>query len=313
MDEVKEFLVLEEEEEVRLDIYLAEQLGDMSRSYIQKIIKDGKVKVNNKVEKARYLVKEEDNIVIEIPEPKVLEVLPQDIPIDIVYEDDDVLIINKPQDMVVHPAPGNYENTLVNGILYHCKDKLSSINGVIRPGIVHRIDKDTSGLLMIAKNNYAHNFLAEQLKEHTITREYEFICYGVVKEDKITVDKPIGRNPKDRLKMAVVKDGKNAITHFEVVERFDKFTHMRARLETGRTHQIRVHMNYIHHPILGDKLYGLKKEKILFDSQVLHAYNLQFIHPQTHEKINVIGKLKPDFMTAIEKTKLDYTKIPSKL
>ncbi|MCI6456648.1 MAG: RluA family pseudouridine synthase, partial [Clostridium sp.] len=203
MDEVREFLVLEEEEGDRLDVYLSSQLGDMSRSYIQKIIKDKKVKVNDKVEKAKYLVKEEDKVVIEIPAPKLLEIVPQNIPIDIVYEDDDILIVNKPQNMVVHPAPGNYDNTLVNAILYHCKENLSSINGVIRPGIVHRIDKDTSGLLMIAKNNNAHNSLAEQLKDHSITREYEFICHGVMKEDKITVDRPLGRNPKDRLKMAI--------------------------------------------------------------------------------------------------------------
>lgn len=235
MDEVKAFIVIEEEEGDRLDVYLSEQLGDMSRSYIQKLIKDKKVTVNDKIEKAKYLVKEDDKIVIQIPAPKLLEVIPQDIPINIVYEDKDVLIVNKPQDMVVHPAPGNYEGTLVNAILYHCKENLSSINGVIRPGIVHRIDKDTSGLLMIAKNNNAHNSLAEQLKEHSITREYQFICHGVVKEDKITVNKPIGRNPKDRLKMAVVKDGKNAITHFEVIKRYENFTHMKARLETGRT------------------------------------------------------------------------------
>ena len=192
--EIKYFLVTDEEEGDRLDVYLSEQLGDMSRSYIQKIIKDNKVTVNDKVEKSKYLVKEDDNIKIEIPEPKLLEVSPENIPIDIVYEDDDVLIVNKPQNMVVHPAPGNYTGTLVNAILYHCKDNLSSINGVIRPGIVHRIDKDTSGLLMIAKNNNSHNFLASQLKDHSITREYEFICHGVVKEDKITVNKPIGRN-----------------------------------------------------------------------------------------------------------------------
>ena len=177
MDEIKEFLVLDEEEGDRLDVYLSEQLGDMSRSYIQKIIKDKKVTVNNKVEKAKYIVKEDDKVIIEIPAPKLLEVIPQDIPIHIVYEDDDVLIVNKPQDMVVHPAPGNYEGTLVNAILYHCKDKLSSINGVIRPGIVHRIDKDTSGLLMIAKNNNAHNCLAEQLKEHSMTNKFIFSCY----------------------------------------------------------------------------------------------------------------------------------------
>ena len=275
MDEVKEFIVIEEEEGDRLDVYLSEQLGDMSRSYIQKLIKDKKVTVNDKIEKAKYLVKEDDKIVIQIPAPKLLEVIPQDIPINIVYEDKDVLILNKPQDMVVHPAPGNYEGTLVNAILYHCKENLSSINGVIRPGIVHRIDKDTSGLLMIAKNNNAHNSLAE----------YQFICHGVVKEDKITVNKPIGRNPKDRLKMAVVKDGKNAITHFEVIKRYENFTHMKARLETGRTHQIRVHALSINHPLLGDEVYGPKNNKFKLKGQTLHAKKLGFINPKNKEYV----------------------------
>lgn len=303
MEEIKEFLVIDEEEGDRLDVYLSTQLGDMSRSYIQKIIKENKVNVNGKVEKSKYLVKEDDKIIIEIPSPKLLEVTPQDIPIDIVYEDKDVLIVNKPQDMVVHPAPGNYDNTLVNAILYHCKDKLSSINGVIRPGIVHRIDKDTSGLLMIAKNNNAHNSLAEQLKDHSITREYEFICHGVVKEDKITVNKPIGRNPKDRLKMAIVKDGKNAVTHFEVVERFDNFTHMRARLETGRTHQIRVHALSINHPLLGDPIYGPKISKFKLKGQTLHAKKLGFIHPTTKEYIEFNSELPDYFKAVINKIK----------
>lgn len=302
MDEIREFLVGEEEGD-RLDVYLSEQLGDMSRSYIQKIIKDKKVEVNNKIEKAKYLVKEEDKVKIEIPAPKLLEVIAQDIPIDIVYEDNDVLIVNKPQDMVVHPAPGNYDNTLVNAILYHCKDKLSSINGVIRPGIVHRIDKDTSGLLMIAKNNNAHNSLAEQLKDHSITREYEFICHGVVKDDKITVNKPIGRNPKDRLKMAVVKDGKHAVTHFEVVERFENFTHMRARLETGRTHQIRVHALSINHPLLGDPIYGPKNTKFKLNGQTLHAKKLGFIHPTTNKYIEFDSELPEYFKEIIKKLK----------
>ena len=301
MDEIKSFLVGEDEEGDRLDVYLSEQLGDMSRSYIQKIIKDKKVEVNGKVEKAKYLVKEDDKIKIEIPTPKLLEVVAQDIPIDIVYEDNDVLIVNKPQNMVVHPAPGNYENTLVNAILYHCKDKLSSINGVIRPGIVHRIDKDTSGLLMIAKNNNAHNSLAEQLKDHSITREYEFICHGVVKEDKITVDKPLGRNPKDRLKMAIVKDGKRAVTHFEVMERFDNFTHMKARLETGRTHQIRVHALSINHPLLGDPIYGPKNTKFKLEGQTLHARKLGFIHPTTNEYIEFNSELPDYFKNIIKK------------
>ena len=301
MDEIKSFLVGEDEEGDRLDVYLSEQLGDMSRSYIQKIIKDKKVEVNGKVEKAKYLVKEDDKIKIEIPTPKLLEVVAQDIPIDIVYEDNDVLIVNKPQNMVVHPAPGNYETTVVNAILYHCKDKLSSINGVIRPGIVHRIDKDTSGLLMIAKNNNAHNSLAEQLKDHSITREYEFICHGVVKEDKITVDKPLGRNPKDRLKMAIVKDGKRAVTHFEVIERFDNFTHMKARLETGRTHQIRVHALSINHPLLGDPIYGPKNTKFKLEGQTLHARKLGFIHPTTNEYIEFNSELPDYFKNIIKK------------
>lgn len=300
MDEIKEFIVIEEEDGCRLDIYLSEQLGDMSRSYIQKLIKDKKVTVNDKIEKSKYLVKEDDKIVIQIPAPKLLEVIPQDIPIDIVYEDKDVLIVNKPQDMVVHPAPGNYEGTLVNAILYHCKENLSSINGVIRPGIVHRIDKDTSGLLMIAKNNNAHNSLAEQLKEHSITREYQFICHGVVKEDKITVNKPIGRNPKDRLKMAVVKDGKNAITHFEVIKRYENFTHMKARLETGRTHQIRVHMSHIGHGIIGDELYGYIDENLI-NRQALHAYSLRFKQPRTKEDLEFKAELPNDIKNLIEK------------
>jgi 23S rRNA pseudouridine1911/1915/1917 synthase len=303
MEELRKFLVIDEEEGDRLDVYLSSQLGDMSRSYIQKLIKEKKVTVNEKVEKAKYLVKENDNITIEIPKPKVLEVLAQDIPINIVYEDDDLLIVNKPQDMVVHPAPGNYENTLVNAILYHCEGNLSSINGVIRPGIVHRIDKDTSGLLMIAKNNNAHNCLSEQLKDHSITREYEFICHGVIKEDKITVNKPIGRNPKDRLKMAVVKDGKHAVTHFEVINRYDNFTHVKATLETGRTHQIRVHALSLNHPLLGDPVYGPKSNKFGIKGQVLHAKKLGFIHPTTKEYIEFNSELPEHFKNLINKIK----------
>lgn len=300
-EEIREFLVEEDEEGDRLDVYLADQFVDMSRSYIQKIIKDKKVTVNGKIEKAKYLVKEEDKIVIEIPKPKVLEVVPQDIPIEIVYEDDDIIIVNKPQGMVVHPAPGNYEGTLVNAILYHCKGNLSSINGVIRPGIVHRIDKDTSGILMIAKNNNAHNCLAEQLKDHSITREYEFICHGVFKEDNVTVDRPIGRNPKDRLKMAIVPNGKRAVTHFEVIERFNGYTHVRARLETGRTHQIRVHAMSINHPLVGDPVYGPKNSKIKLNGQALHAKKLGFIHPTTKEYIEFDSELPDYFQKLLEK------------
>ncbi|MBC6003982.1 RluA family pseudouridine synthase [Paeniclostridium sp. NSJ-45] len=301
MEEIRQFLVIDEEEGSRLDVYLSEQLGDMSRSYIQKLIKEKRVKVNGKVEKAKYLVKENDDIFIEIPKPKTLEIIAQDIPIDIVYEDDDLLIVNKPQDMVVHPAPGNYENTLVNAILYHCEGNLSSINGVIRPGIVHRIDKDTSGLLMIAKNNNSHNYLSEQLKDHSITREYEFICHGVIKEDKITVNKPIGRNPKDRLKMAVVKDGKHAVTHFEVINRYENFTHVKATLETGRTHQIRVHALSLNHPLLGDPIYGPKNNKFGVKGQVLHAKKLGFIHPTTKEYVEFDSELPEHFKNIIKK------------
>ena len=300
-DDIREFLVEEDEDGDRLDVYLADQFVDMSRSYIQKIIKDKKVTVNGKIEKAKYLVKEEDKIVIEIPKPKVLEVVPQDIPIEIVYEDDDIIIVNKPQGMVVHPAPGNYEGTLVNAILYHCKGNLSSINGVIRPGIVHRIDKDTSGILMIAKNNNAHNCLAEQLKDHSITREYEFICHGVFKEDNVTVDRPIGRNPKDRLKMAIVPNGKRAVTHFEVIERFNGYTHVRARLETGRTHQIRVHAMSINHPLVGDPVYGPKNSKIKLNGQALHAKKLGFIHPTTKEYVEFDSELPDYFQKLLEK------------
>ena len=300
-DDIREFLVEEDEDGDRLDVYLADQFVDMSRSYIQKIIKDKKVTVNGKVEKAKYLVKEEDKIVIEIPKPKVLEVVPQDIPIEIVYEDDDIIIVNKPQGMVVHPAPGNYEGTLVNAILYHCKGNLSSINGVIRPGIVHRIDKDTSGILMIAKNNNAHNCLAEQLKDHSITREYEFICHGVFKEDNVKVDRPIGRNPKDRLKMAIVPNGKRAVTHFEVIERFNGYTHVRARLETGRTHQIRVHAMSINHPLVGDPVYGPKNSKIKLNGQALHAKKLGFIHPTTKEYVEFDSELPDYFQKLLEK------------
>lgn len=301
MDEIREFLVEESSDLDRLDVFLSEQLGDMSRSYIQKIIKDKKVSVNGKERKANYVVKENDKVVIEIPAPKLLEVEAENIPLDIVYEDDDVLIINKPQNMVVHPAPGNYTGTLVNAIIYHCKDKLSSINGIIRPGIVHRIDKDTSGLLMIAKNNNAHNSLADQLKDHSIEREYEFICHGVVKEDKITVNKPLARNPKDRLKMAIVEGGREAITHFEVIKRYENFTHMRAKLETGRTHQIRVHALSLNHPLLGDSIYGPKNTKFKLQGQTLHAKKLGFIHPTKEEYVEFNSELPQYFQKVIKR------------
>ncbi len=297
---IREFIVLEEEEGNRLDVYLSSELGEMSRSYIQKLIKEEAVKVNGKLEKAKYLVKEDDKVEIHIPAPKILEITPENIPIDIVYEDEDVLVVNKAQGMVVHPAPGNYTKTLVNAVLYHCKDKLSSINGIIRPGIVHRIDKDTSGLLMIAKNNHAHNFLADQLKEHSITRKYEMICHSVIKEEDVTVNAPIARNPSDRLKMGVVYGGKEAITHFHVLKRFQHYTYVQAQLETGRTHQIRVHMSYKKHPLLGDPLYGPKNSKFNLNGQVLHARTLGFIHPRTKEYMEFTSDL-PDYFQKLLK------------
>lgn len=288
---------------VRLDGFLNEQIESMSRNYAQKLIEEGKVTVNNKlVIKKNHKLKEGDQVVIELPEPEVLDIVGEDIPLDVVYEDDDVLIINKPQGMVVHPAPGNYTGTLVNAIMHHT-DNLSSINGVIRPGIVHRIDKNTSGLLMIAKNNIAHNSLADQLKDHSSMREYMAIVHGNIREDRGTVNAPIGRHPKNRLKNAVVQGGKEAVTHFFVEERYGQFTLVRLRLETGRTHQIRVHMAHIGHPLLGDDVYGPKKSKIKYEGQLLHAKKLGFIHPTTQEYVEFDSELPDYFEMIINKIK----------
>lgn len=301
MEELISFIV-EDFDGERLDVYISNKFPKFSRSTIQKIIKNQKVKVNGKTEKPRYIVKIGDTIEIEIPKSAKIEIVAQNIPLNIVYEDNDLLIVNKDQGMVVHPGAGNYENTLVNALLFHTNGKLSTINDEdTRPGIIHRIDKDTSGLLMVAKNDAAHVFLADQLKEHTTKREYQFICHGVVEEDVITVDRPIGRNPKDRLKMAVVEGGKNAVTHFEVIERFDKFTHMKARLETGRTHQIRVHAKFIKHPLLGDSVYGYKKEKFKLNGQTLHAKKLGFIHPTTKEYMEFDSELPNYFKNILLK------------
>lgn len=283
---------------VRLDGFLNEQIEDLSRNYAQKLIEEGKVSVNGMIiVKKNHKLKAGDQVEIEMPEPEVLDIVPEDIPIEIVYEDDDVMVINKPQGMVVHPAPGNYSGTLVNAIMYHTAN-LSSINGVIRPGIVHRIDKNTSGLLMIAKNNKAHNALAEQLKDHSSMREYMAIVHGNVKEDSGTIDAPIARHPQNRLKNAVVAGGREAVTHFFVEERFGQFTLVRLRLETGRTHQIRVHMAYIGHPLLGDDVYGPKKSKIKHEGQLLHAKKLGFVHPTTGEYMEFDSEL-PDYFEAV--------------
>ncbi|QZY57489.1 RluA family pseudouridine synthase [Crassaminicella profunda] len=273
----------------------------MSRSYIQKLIEKGKVKINGHASKIKkYKVVENDQVEIEIPEPELLTIEPENIPIEIVYDDDDLLVVNKPQGMVVHPAPGNYHGTLVNALMYHCKN-LSSINGVIRPGIVHRIDKDTSGLLMVAKNDQAHKGLAEQLKEHSINRRYIALVHGNIKEEKGTICAPIGRNPVDRLKMAVVdRNGKDATTHFTVLKRFKEYTLIEAKLETGRTHQIRVHMTYIKHPLVGDPIYGPKKQKFRLDGQLLHAKVIGFVHPIRDEYMEFQADL-PDYFKNIIK------------
>lgn len=284
----------------RLDLFLSEKFEHMSRSYVQGLIENESVKVNNKVKKSNYKLKFGDEISIEVPTPVELQVEGENIPIDTIYEDSDVIVVNKPQDMVVHPAPGNYTGTLVNALLYHCKD-LSGINGVIRPGIVHRIDKDTTGILVVAKNDNAHNKLAEQLKNHSMTRTYYALVEGNVKQDEGIVNAPIGRHPVDRIKMAVVKDGREAVTHYRVIERFGDYTLVKCNLETGRTHQIRVHMAHIGHPLVGDNVYGYKKQKFNLKGQVLHAKELGFIHPTSGEYIHFDSELPKYFIELLEK------------
>ena len=265
----------------RIDVYVSLLRDELSRSQVQKLIADGKVTVNSKSVKSNYRLREKDIVDIEIPDPEPLEVLAEDIKLDILYEDDDIIVINKPQGMVVHPAPGHYSGTVVNALLYHCKGSLSGINGMLRPGIVHRIDMNTSGVIVVSKSDAAHKSLAVQFAEHSISRKYKAIVVGNIKEDNITVDKPIGRNPKDRKKMAVVAGGRRAVTHFSILERFGRYTFVEAELETGRTHQIRVHMASIGHPLLGDDVYGSEKQPYKLTGQVLHAAVLGFNHPIT--------------------------------
>ena len=279
-----DWIVEAEYDNVRIDRFISEHLDDVSRSYIQKLIKDNMVTVELKPVKANYKVRTGESVTICLPEPVSLDVEAQDIPLDILYEDDDVLLVNKPKDMVVHPSAGHMDGTLVNALLYHCKDSLSSINGVMRPGIVHRIDKDTTGVLIICKNDKSHNCIAEQLKVHSITRKYHAIVYNNLKDDQGTIDAPIGRHPIDRKKMAINhKNGKSAVTHYKVLERFGKYTYVECQLETGRTHQIRVHMSSIGHPLLGDEFYGSLKQPYKTCGQVLHAKVFGFIHPTTGE------------------------------
>ena len=286
----------------RLDKACSEIFSDYSRSQIKQLLDGGNITVNGKTEKAKYKVKSGDVIRLEEPETKTLELRPENIPLDIVYEDDDVIVINKPQGMVVHPAPGHDEHTLVNALLYHCP--LSTINGTFRPGIVHRIDKDTSGLLMVAKNDKAHRSLAKQLKDKTNIREYVALVHGRIAEDEGTINAPIGRSLKDRKKQAVVKDGRNAVTHFEVLKRYRDYTLVKCILETGRTHQIRVHMKYIGHPLVGDPLYGPKKT-IKGNGQFLHAGKLGFVHPTTGKVLIFEAPLPKSFQECLEK--LDKT------
>ncbi len=269
---------------IRIDKYLSEMMPEQSRSYIQKLIKDEAVSVGAGPVKSSDKVNGGDRVEVRLPEPVVLDVKPENIPLDILYEDDDVIVINKPKNMVVHPSAGHESHTVVNAVLYHCRDQLSTINGVLRPGIVHRIDKDTTGVIVVCKNDRAHNFLAEQLREHSITRRYHAICCNNLVDDTGTVDAPIGRSPADRKKMAVnFQSGKPAVTHYRVLERFGKYTYIECALETGRTHQIRVHMSSIGHPLLGDPVYGPANCPFKLDGQVLHAKILGFIHPTTGE------------------------------
>lgn len=298
--ETSKFVVIEEDAGIRLDLYLVQSLGTNSRSFLQKNIKSGNVMVNGAVKKPSYLVEEDDEIIITIPEPIELDIVAENIPIEIIYEDEDVIVINKPKGMVVHPAPGNYTGTLVNALMFHCKN-LSTINGIKRPGIVHRIDKDTTGILVVAKNDQAHNSLSEQFKDHSITREYQLIVKGRPSEDKYTVDAPIARNPKDRLKMAIVENGKRAVTHFEVIKRYEGYSHLKAQLETGRTHQIRVHSAYKGYPLLGDDVYSRGSFKFKVQGQALHAGKLGFIHPRTGEYVEFISPLPKYFQGILEK------------
>ena len=286
----------------RLDKFLSAMLPDQSRSYLQKIIKDGNVLVNGEPKKSSYRLEDGDEVTADLPELKSPDIEPENIPLDILYEDDSILMVNKPKGMVVHPSAGHYTGTLVNAVLWHCQGPLSGINGVSRPGIVHRIDKDTTGVLVVCKNDAAHNAVAAQLKEHSITRKYRAIVHGVIKEDEGTVDAPIGRHPTERKKMASgVKNGKRAVTHYRVLERFQGYTYVECQLETGRTHQIRVHMASIHHPLLGDTVYGPAKDSHHLEGQTLHAMVLGLIHPVTGEYLEVEAPLPEYFENLLKK------------
>lgn len=291
------FEITEELEDERIDKCLSVLIDSLSRSYIQKMVKEGQVTVNNQPVKGSYRLSCGDMVRFSLPEAVEPDIEPEDIPLDILYEDDDVIVVNKPKGMVVHPAAGHYSGTLVNALMYHCGEQLSGINGVMRPGIVHRIDMDTTGSVIVCKNDAAHRKIAAQLKEHSITRRYHAVCLGVLKEDSGIIDRPIGRHPTDRKKMAVdVRNGKTAVTHYRVLQRFEKYTYIECELETGRTHQIRVHMSALGHPLLGDTVYGPEKCPFKLQGQTLHAKTLGFIHPTTGKYIEVDAPLPEYFV-----------------
>lgn len=291
----------EEDRGARLDAFLARAMEDLTRSAAAKAIEEGRVLVSGKVPSKSLKLTGNETVEFTPEEPAPIDAVPQDIPLDVVYEDDDVIVVNKPSGLVVHPAPGHSDGTLVNALLYHCGASLSGVGGALRPGIVHRIDRDTSGLIIAAKNDYAHQFLSAQLADHTLARTYECIVVGNLREDSGTVDAPIARDSRDRKRMAVVPGGRRAVTHWTVLARYPGYTHVQCRLETGRTHQIRVHMAYLGHPILGDTVYGAKKPVPGLTGQCLHAVGLQFIHPRTKELVSLSCPLPGEFTAALRK------------
>lgn len=305
---MKKFDIIVDEyyEGERLDKGISLLTGnDFSRSFLQKIIKDKTVLVNGKIQKASYILKENDQIEFSVPDELTPDIEPQDIALDILYEDSDVIVVNKPKGMVVHPAPGHYSDTLVNALMYHCKDSLSGINGILRPGIVHRIDKDTTGSIIACKNDRSHQVIADQLSNHSINRRYRAIVCGVLKDDEGTIDRAIGRDEKDRKKMSVnAAHSKRAVTHYRVLERFKEYTYIECVLETGRTHQIRVHMSSLGYPILGDTVYSSKKFKFNLEGQCLHAYILGFIHPTSGDYVETIAPIPTYFEDLLEKLRL---------
>lgn len=298
----EQFIINQEENGMRIDVFLSKKMDNVSRSYIQKLIKEKEISVNGMAVKANYKVSANDIVQLTIPDLSEPDILPENIPLDILYEDADILIVNKPKGMVVHPSPSHYTGTLVNALMYYCKDDLSGINGVMRPGIVHRIDMDTTGSLLVCKNDFAHQKLAEDLKVHNIKRIYHAIVHGVIKEDEGTVEGPIGRHPIDRKKMSInYKNGKPAVTHYRVLKRFSNYTYIECQLETGRTHQIRVHMASIHHALVGDTVYGSAKSPFHLQGQTLHAKILGIHHPRTNEYLEIDAPLPEYFTDLLEK------------